>query len=314
MATCSNRDIYNRLALIEKIYHTVEDCFGDSVPHVHKSNDNSYCGVTKLDELQTYKNIVCMWDEHSKLCSHIHLCFKKTCNCSNCHKCFHSHSYTKEYIQHAIEVIIGHGVNIFKCWYKYVEKIIDHVSVLNVLAYALDVYSDAYFWFLDICDKKNISLTRFICILCERDAPRSDIMKLIIQRYNTRIYKDERLINDMINMFDTQYIKCMSGGRARFIGNVSTYYEPYHIERYLHGVLSVIELLCEYSNEKYKFIWCIDCDIGNGFLGDICKKENSSVSGITLRHMNMRTDMKKFRNYYYGQHISDTINFMIIAY
>jgi len=140
----------------------------------------------------------------------------------------------------------------------------------------LDVAQDKFFWFLDICDKKNINFPTFIVYCCTFCLPyRLHLLQQILQRYNAKIYEGEKMISMITNEFEVRQIN--SRKSFNFVTQIAKHY---------YIMMSAIDVLCKYSNGKYKYI----DDHENNFdetLEDICKEVNLSVSGIVMREFNV---------------------------
>jgi len=261
---------------IEKNYHKIEDYFSNVIPHIHQypqysgySIDCSHV-VSKLNESQTYENLANIFS---------YLCRKYErfvmCVCDECHKCKKSNLYTKEYLDHTIQLVMDHDIDVLKFLYKYVENTIEYINILdkNLSFYTIDTI----FWFLDICDKKNIDFTNFIKNLLSTSHQTNQNIVQILQRYNAQVYKNGNIIFNIVSSFDMYYMGGQRCNNLTFLPVIKWFHKL--ICQLRHN----ISMYCKYSNGKYKYINSSENEI-NKTLEDICIEKNSSITTIIMRH------------------------------
>ena len=256
----NNEGIFEDLKRLEETNPTIIDYFGDKVLYIPNAR---FGDIQKLNESQTYQNIARIT---SRLCKNSSL---KLCCCTECCQCRQSNLYSKGYMHHNIMSHMKHNIYMLECLYIYIEKYIDHSKILNSTVYYHNSMSarasHTLFWFLDICDKKNIDFTIFITHYYYLTDFNSDIVGRIVQEYSAKICRNEKIILSMIDVFDTSQKK--------------------------YRMMFMISLICKHSNGKYKYIEDIKYkdakDTKDKFNEFISSTDMKSITNIIVRHIDV---------------------------
>jgi len=264
-----------RLKEIERHTHRVEDVFGDSVPHIHLPHSNFSCLINKItDESESYKNLTRL-----VRCLSDYFMYVTTCDCEQCVACDINCVFTREYLQHAAEKSIKYNIGVLKCLYKYIGKYINHDNIINIirgcvlwrLTWEPDMVFDEYFWFFDICDKKDIKFMDFIVTFCFLKNLTPNTLEGVLERYSAHVYKNDKIIINAVNEF---------GAHLKVFKIYD--YNPTEFTNNCRRMMSVLRMICNYSNKKYTYI-DDTYDKYNKFLENLSKVDNEDIFGIILR-------------------------------